>query len=443
MNPERLKTRIRSHAVRLMASEAFLRSSRRRARLSRRLSGAVQAVHYFHQVDDPYSHLAVQKLDALKAAYGLPFKVHLVSGPAPAFQGSSEHFAAWALKDARSVAAGYGVAFDATALPQPASVDQANDRLAPHLEAADFAAQAVAVGEALWSGASQPADSKGLGQAAVRQGDALRQRLGHYLGGMFHFEGEWFWGIDRMRLLEARLIAEGLGSGEPCVPEPVPTDTSGLEASHIVLEYFPSLRSPYTAVGHQRVLDLIARSGVTVKLRPVMPMMMRGVPAPRPKQRYILTDAAREARAHGVPFGRIVDPFGEPVRRAFALFPGAVSLNAGMDFVTAYLSAAWAEGIDISTEAGLRQVAANAGLDWRELQAASRDEDFSALLDDNLNAMLDAGLWGVPSFRVSGGADADAYACWGQDRIWRVEAEIAKRAQRQAASSHPTPAPAS
>ncbi|MDE0366723.1 MAG: DsbA family protein [Gammaproteobacteria bacterium] len=428
MNPERLKTRIRSQAMRLMASEAFLRSSRRRARLRRRLSGEAQAVHYFHQVDDPYSHLAVQKLDALNAAYDLPFKVHLVSGPAAAFQGSSEHFAAWALNDARSVAAGYGVAFDAKTLPQPSSVDQANDRLAPHLDAAEFAAQAFATGEALWSGALQPADSGGTGREAVRRGVALRERLGHYLGGMFHFDGEWFWGIDRIRLLEARLMNEGFGGGELCVPEPVPVDTSGLDAGDVILEYFPSLRSPYTAVGHQRVLDLIARSGVTVKLRPVMPMLMRGVPAPRPKQRYILTDAAREARAHGVPFKRMVDPFGEPVRHAFALFPGAVALDAGMAFVTAYLAAAWAEGIDISTEAGLRQVAANAGLNWSELRAANRDTDWSALLDDNLNAMLDAGLWGVPSFRVIGGIEEDAYACWGQDRIWRVENEIAKRA---------------
>ena len=428
MNPERLKTRIRSQAIRLMASEAFVNSSRRRARLKRRLSGEAQAVDYFHQVDDPYSHLAVQKLDALKAAYGLPFKVHLVSAPAAAFQGSSEHFEAWALRDARSVAADYGVVFDAEALPEPWAVDRANDLLAPYLDRSDFAARAFAAGESLWSAAPQPTASGGSGRDAVHRGNALRKRLGHYLGGMFHFEGEWFWGIDRIRLLEARLIAEGFGGGEPCVPEPVPRDTSGLGASDINLEYFPSLRSPYTAVGHQRVLDLMARSGVRVKLRPVMPMMMRGVTAPRSKQRYIVTDAAREARAHGVPFGRVVDPFGEPVRRAFALFPGAVALDGGMAFVTAYLSAAWVQGIDISAQAGLRQVAAKAGLDWGGLQAASRDADWQALLDDNLNAMLEAGLWGVPSFRVTGGADAEAYACWGQDRIWRVENEIAKRA---------------
>ena len=421
--------------MRLMASEAFLRSARRRARLKRRLSGGIRAVHYFHQVDDPYSHLAVQKLDALKAAYDIAFKSHLVSKPAEAFQGSSEHFEAWALRDARSVAADYGTAFNAEALPQPSDVHRANDLLAPHLDAADFTAQAIATGEALWSGGLGAAKADGEGGATVRSGNALRERLGHYLGGMFHFEGEWFWGIDRIRLLEARLLAEGFGDGQPCVPEPVPSDTSGLDASHIVLEYFPSLRSPYTAAGHQRVLDLIARSGVTLKLRPVMPMMMRGVPAPRSKQRYILSDAAREARAHDVAFGRIVDPFGEPVKRAFALFPGAVALGGGMAFVTAYLSAAWAQGIDISTAAGLRQVAAKAGLDWDGLQAASRDADWTALLDDNLNAMLDAGLWGVPSFRVTGGADAQAYACWGQDRIWRVENEIAKRAGRTPADA--------
>jgi 2-hydroxychromene-2-carboxylate isomerase len=178
------------------------------------------------------------------------------------------------------------------------------------------------------------------------------------------------------------------------------------------------------------VLDLISRSGVTVKLRPVMPMLMRGVPAPRAKQRSIITDAGREGRAHGSPLGRIVDPFGEPVRRAFALFPGALALDRGMEFVTAYLRAAWVNGTDITTEAGLRDVVANAGMDWNELEDACSGTDWEAELDANLQQMLGSGLWGVPSFRVSSGNRNDdaAFACWGQDRIWRVENEIASRA---------------
>ena len=39
-------------------------------------------------------------------------------------------------------------------------------------------------------------------------------------------------------------------------------------------------------------------------------------------------------------------------------------------------------------------------------------------------ALFALGLWGVPSFCVRGGA-AQPYATWGQDRLWRVEQEIA------------------
>jgi 2-hydroxychromene-2-carboxylate isomerase len=253
--------------------------------------------------------------------------------------------------------------------------------------------------------------------------------MGHFLGGMFCFQGEWYWGVDRLRLLEARLIDEGFhrDSRGVRVPEPSANDTSGLQAEHIKLEYFPSLRSPYTAIGHQRVLALIARSGVSVEVRPVMPMLMRGVTAPRAKQRYIITDASREGRAHNSPMRKIVDPFGEPVKRAFALFPGALALGKPMEFVTAYLQAAWVDGVDIAEEAGLRQVSERAGIDWNELQGACEGTDWEAVLDQNLQAMLAEGLWGVPSFRVSGGNDETAFACWGQDRIWRVENEIYRR----------------
>jgi 2-hydroxychromene-2-carboxylate isomerase len=424
--------RLRSTAIRTFASAGYLNLLRGRARLKRRLSGVPQVVHYFHEVDDPYSHLVVQKLDQLKAAYALPFEVHLVSKPAAEYQGSETHFDNWALRDALSVAADYGTTLVAARQPDSDAIRAANDALAAHLNAPDFAQAAIATGTALWSGTSLPREPTAAnGGQAVHDGNVLRARLGHYAGAMFYFDGEWFWGIDRIRELERRLIHEGFGKqgATLCVPEPTPVTTAGLAASEVVLEYFPSLRSPYTAIGHPRVVDLVVRSGVTLKLRPVMPMLMRGIPAPFAKQQYIIIDAAREARARKVPFGRIVDPFGEPVKRAFALFPAAVALGKGMAFVTAYLAAAWGDGVDISAEAGLRDIVARAGIDWQALQQARQGTDWEALLEDNVNDMLGAGLWGVPSFRVSGGSDATAFACWGQDRIWRVENEIARRAR--------------
>jgi 2-hydroxychromene-2-carboxylate isomerase len=174
-------------------------------------------------------------------------------------------------------------------------------------------------------------------------------------------------------------------------------------------------------------LALIERSGVTLKLRPVMPMLMRGVTAPQAKQRYIITDSGREGRFHQSPLGRIVDPFGEPVKQAFNLYAGADALGQGMDFVTAYLAAGWQQGIDITTTQGLQQVASNAGIDWQQMTDAADKNDWETLLDDNLQALTEANLWGVPSFRVSGGSNPEPFACWGQDRIWRVEDEIAQR----------------
>ena len=131
-----------------------------------------------------------------------------------------------------------------------------------------------------------------------------------------------------------------------------------------------------------------------------------------------------------MPFGRIVDPFGDPVKKAFRLFAAAAAADHGMAFVTAYLSAAWAEGVDITRESGLRLVCDQAGLDWMALNRTGRELDWTVVLEDNLQDMLTAGLWGVPSFRIRGGSD-DAFACWGQDRIWRVENEIAHRCGKQ------------
>ena len=431
-----LKTRIRSVFATHFASAEYLENQRTKARKRREKQGNPPTVHYFHQVDDPYSHLAVQKLDLLKARYTLKFQPHLVSKPEAAYQGSSAHFDKWALRDALSVAADYGTHFSPTLdTPSADAVVIANQVLAAHLDHDNFTQVALDVGNALWN--ATPIDTTGnsavssdRGKIAVREGNEKRRALGHYQGAMFYFDGEWFWGIDRIRSLEQRLSLEGFDrqSGPPSVPEPKPDSMQGKNLHGILLEYFPSLRSPYTAVGQQRVLDLVKSSGVTVKVRPVIPMMMRGIPAPRAKQRYIITDASREGREHGVPLGRIVDPLGEPVKRAFALFPAANAIGLGMEFVTAYLTAAWFEGIDITTEQGLKQVADNAGLDWQELLQASQSVDWQSILDSNLQVLTQENLWGVPSFRVSGGKIAQPYACWGQDRIWRVANEIVKRA---------------
>jgi len=425
-----IRTKLKSAFMSALSSQGFNQFLQHKARVLRRLRSGNPQVHYFHQVDDPYSHLAVQKLDLLKDSYEVDFNVHLVNGPTAEFKGDQERFDHWAQADAQAIASYYGTHLDCFgARPTANQVAIANGQLTEHLHSAEFAALAIDLGDKLWQGVPLLGDL-GKAEEVLRAGDKLRSGLGHYLGAMFYFDGEWFWGIDRIRCLEQRLISEGFARNrdpQALVPEPGFGDRVSTNGSDITLEYFPSLRSPYTAVGHMGVLSLLERTGVTLRLRPVLPMMMRGIPAPRAKQLYIIRDAAREARFRGIDFGHIVDPFGEPVRRAFALFPAAQALGKGLQFVTAYLDAAWTRGLDITTQTGLRRVVESAGLDWQALNDMSRGTDWQALLDENLQAMLESGLWGVPSFRVTGGGISESFSCWGQDRLWRVEAEILSR----------------
>ncbi len=80
----------------------------------------------------------------------------------------------------------------------------------------------------------------------------------------------------------------------------------------LTLEVYPSLRSPYTSIVFDRALQLARDTGVKLVVRPVLPMVMRGVPATPEKGMYIFSDVQREAQEAGVPFGNIYDPIGEP-----------------------------------------------------------------------------------------------------------------------------------
>lgn len=419
-------TRLRSTLMRVMTSRG--QQSRRHAiaRLKRKLAGRPPCVHYFHEVSDPYSHLAVQKLDELQNKYDIAFEVHLTSSTEDPYRGDASRYYQWALNDAISIASYYGVTLSPSAKqPEDGQVRTVENELSGLLSSSDFAATAIRLGESLWSGQVESAEDKSPNEVVVA-GNTQRADWGHYAGGTFYFEGEWYLSVDRLYLLEERLLNEGYGSGPICVPRPTPSDKD-VDASSVTLEYFPSLRSPYTAISFDRTMAIVDRTGVNLKIRPVMPMMMRGVPAPREKGMYVLTDSAREARAAGEDFGKIVDPFGEPVKRAFSLLPFVVDQGKTREFVGRYLDAAWKEGVDVTQDSGLEKVISEIGLDWSAAKNSMANNAGEGMLEDNVNDMLSEGLWGVPSFRVTSD-ETEALSCWGQDRLWLVEQAIKDRA---------------
>jgi 2-hydroxychromene-2-carboxylate isomerase len=48
-------------------------------------------------------------------------------------------------------------------------------------------------------------------------------------------------------------------------------------------------------------------------------------------------------------------------------------------------------------------------------------------MEANVQDMLAAGSWGVPTLRLMASAGDPPFIVWGQDRIWLIEEEIIRR----------------
>jgi 2-hydroxychromene-2-carboxylate isomerase len=428
-----------------LLGESRLMRLRARAEHRRVRQGAAHQVHVFHQVDDPYSALVAQCLPAFAARYAVHCVPHLVPPAADSAAPDRPRLVAWSRRDAVLLAERLGLHFrDRGRQPNPEAVRATQRNLLGALKAGQFIEAAAPLSQALWDSVATaetgsadealaevdlvsivPATETAL-SAHLAESAALRERLGHYLGATFYYAGEWYWGLDRLHHLEARLRALGLDrtGGPDLAPaardRSVPVPLS--DAAEI--EFFFSLRSPYSAIVAPRVFELARLSGATVKLRYLLPMVMRGLPVPAAKRRYISLDAAREARLHGVPFGRLNDPVGRPTERGLALMPLAERYGAGQAYVLSFMQGVWAEGLDAGSDRGLRRIAERARLNWDEAREALRDDRWRTHAEHHRAALLEAGLWGVPAFRVGD------TAVWGQDRLWVIDSCLT--------GSHPT-----
>ncbi|MFK7730254.1 MAG: DsbA family protein, partial [Pseudomonadales bacterium] len=167
-----------------------------------------------------------------------------------------------------------------------------------------------------------------------------------------------------------------------------------------------------------------ADTGVSLKVKPVLPMVMRGVPATREKGIYIFSDAVREAHELGMTFGKMADPIGDPVRRCYSIYPWACEQNRGNDLLSQFLKAAFVDGVNTNNDRGLQRVVEHAGLDWNQAKSRIGESGWEALLEANRKEMYGFGCWGVPSFRLLDANGEQVLALWGQDRLWLFAREI-------------------
>ncbi|MEM7451174.1 MAG: DsbA family protein [Pseudomonadota bacterium] len=411
---------------------------RRRAEAERRKRGEPHVVEYFHQLDDPYSHLTAQVLATFAERYDIELRCYLTRATGGKNQPELEKLAVWARRDAALIAPHLGLAFpeQAGTVPDTNHEHLAGRALANKKDAA-FIERVEVISRALWSGdeaalieLAEDGGSAADLDAALDRGSAQLAERQHYSGATFYYGGEWYWGVDRLFHLEERLRELG-ACKKPDLPFVAPrpdVDVSDIDASALRLDFYPSLNSPYTAIVFDRTIALKDACAIEFHHKPVLPMIMRGLPVPLPKAQYLLFDTKREADFEGVPFGNVVMPVGTPTRRAYSLLPWAKSKGRDEALMSALLSHAFAMGVGLHKTSGMRRAVEAAGLDWAEARQVMDSDEWKPVVEQSQKEMVDGlGLWGVPCFRVSGPGGESDLAIWGQDRLWLVAAEIKRR----------------
>lgn len=433
---------IRSIAMRRFANAKIIDSKKKRFELKRKLFKQPHQVEYFHQVDDPYSHLSVQILKRFSESYNIELVPRVVCEPDDVDVFERERLKNYGRRDAHLIAPHYGLEFTDTGIhPSKALILLAQQILVRAVKVKNFTRLATKIGEALWSSNKSALDilAKKHGIASVLDTQSTlkfnhnrRAKLGHFLGGTFYYGTEWYWGVDRFNYLEKRLKSLGLkkpSAIQTVVKRPELKNISTITAPNITVEYFCSVRSPYTYISVQQVYDLVARTKVNLVMRPILPMMMRGVPATTTKGKYFFSDCLREAtHTFKVPFGNICDTFGESVERGYSLFEWAKQQGKSEALFKSYTKAVFAERIDAGSDKGMQYIVQQAGLSWIEAKKVIGNKDWEEVLESNRLALYnEMGQWGAPSFRITGGSDDTPFSTWGADRLWLIEAEIERR----------------
>ena len=204
--------------LRTVISSFWLSRRLRRFRLgrmafARKLSGRRAEVLYFHQPDDPYSQLTAQVLTDLQARYDISIKVMLVDAPSDDMAPERAALENYSRRDAAAIAPFHDLQFtDPGQQPSESSLKLARRTLAASSNLVKAAAE---IGMAFWGDDTDKLDRTAMvsddqTERVFREGTRLRAQLGHYLGATFYFEGEWYWGVDRLPYLEERLAASGL-----------------------------------------------------------------------------------------------------------------------------------------------------------------------------------------------------------------------------------------
>jgi len=195
------------------------------------------------------------------------------------------------------------------------------------------------------------------------------------------------------------------------------------------VDYYFAPQSPWAYLGHQRLVDIVARTGATLRVMPmdlggkVFPIsggLPLGQRAPQ-RQAYRLVELQRFSRHLKIPLNLKPQYFpvgGDPAARLIIAVDMAHGAAAAMAMAGALLTACWAQERNMADDAVLAELLQEQKLS-AGLLAQSHSLEVQALYETYTQAAIAAGVFGAPSYVLEG------EIFWGQDRLDFLEQALA------------------
>lgn len=395
------------------------RQKRAEAKLIRQ--NALRKIDVFVALDDPHSYVLLKVLPQFCQDFELEVQIHLIHHRQHDMFPEEIMWSKWAMKDATKLAHLYQL-YLPPYYPKQTHIRRAQSYWMEHPP--QNSRQALQHFDQLWLDQGIPLSNQNA-QTMLRKNEQLIKKLGHYLPAAIHFGEQWYWGLDRLEHLESRLMSLNLqapsykaGQYQKTWQNFCRMPSNTVRDKHAPIELFFSMRSPYSHIALSRCHQLAKHYGIPLKIKPVLPMLMRKMAVPKNKTRYIFNDAVRESQKLNIPYGKVADPLGKGVENTYAIWHFANQQGKGNAFLLAISDLVNAQGISANYHRGLKLACHQAGIVWSDAKQALKREAWRDVVNHNLKQMYDYGLWGVPSIRYQ---DTQV---WGQDRIWCIEDAI-------------------
>lgn len=189
------------------------------------------------------------------------------------------------------------------------------------------------------------------------------------------------------------------------------------------IDFWFDFSSPYGYLMAEKIDAVAARHGRKVRWHPILLGVIFQATGSRPpadgvssKGTYMMHDFHRSARFMGIPYNppsRFPLPTQNAARAYYWLHGQDCAL--ARRFAHAVYRAFFVDDLDISSPDTVLDIAAGLGVDRQQLATALQTPEVKALLKDEVDAALAAGVFGSPHVII------DGEAFFGADRLPQIE----------------------